>query len=178
MAFQAGVATWPTVGTMKAGRSPDFLIRPPVRRCSRAEDTTTPVHCEAPASTATAVLSASAETAQSITIWDPVVRLTHWGLVLAVLTNTFIADIGSRTHRWAGYLTGVLVVVRLVWGFIGSKHARLADFIPPLRQVRRHLDAFATETPSVHDGHNPLGALMVFALLGLLALLCLTGLLG
>jgi len=98
--------------------------------------------------------------------------------VLAVLTNTFIADIGSRTHRWAGYLTGVLVVVRLVWGFIGSKHARLADFIPPLRQVRRHLDAFATETPSVHDGHNPLGALMVFALLGLLALLCLTGLLG
>jgi cytochrome b len=123
-------------------------------------------------------LSASAETAQSITIWDPVVRLTHWGLVLAVLTNTFIADIGSRTHRWAGYLTGVLVVVRLVWGFIGSKHARLADFIPILRQVRRHLDAFATETPSVHDGHNPLGALMVFALLGLLALLCLTGLLG
>jgi cytochrome b len=98
--------------------------------------------------------------------------------VLAVLTNTFIADIGSRTHRWAGYLTGVLVVVRLVWGFIGSKHARLADFIPILRQVRRHLDAFATETPSVHDGHNPLGALMVFALLGLLALLCLTGLLG
>ena len=68
-----------------------------------------------------------------------------------------------------------LVAVRVVWGFIGPRHARFADFFPTPRRVEHHVRALLGGSSEHHWGHNPLGALMVFALLAMVLSLGLTG---
>lgn len=63
-------------------------------------------------------------------VWDRFVRVFHWTLVGCVLTNGLLMDDGEDWHRWLGYLAGALVLARVVWGFVGSRHARFADFWP------------------------------------------------
>ena len=114
-----------------------------------------------------------------VRIWDLPTRIFHWVLVLAVAASVITAHVGGNAMEWhfrLGYLIFTLLVFRLVWGFVGGRWSRFASFIymPPtlLRYLRggelpgEHLDA----------GHNPLGALSVFALLALLILQVATGL--
>ena len=63
------------------------------------------------------------------TVWDPLVRVFHWTLALAFFTAYFTGDEALALHIWSGYLIGGLVVLRLIWGFVGPKHARFADFV-------------------------------------------------
>jgi cytochrome b len=104
-------------------------------------------------------------------VWDPFVRLFHWALVACVLLNQFALEGGETPHRWTGYAATALVLARVVWGFVGSRHARFADFFPTPARLRAHLlGLWRRETPH-HAGHNPLGALMMLALMaGVLAL--------
>ena len=114
-----------------------------------------------------------------VRIWDLPTRIFHWVLVLAVAASVITAHVGGNAMEWhfrLGYLIFTLLVFRLVWGFVGGRWSRFASFIymPPtlLRYLRggelpgEHLDA----------GHNPLGALSVFALLALLIMQVATGL--
>jgi len=108
-------------------------------------------------------------------VWDPLVRVFHWSLVACVLLNLWVVDDGEDLHQWLGYAASALVLVRVVWGFIGPRHARFADFFPTPRRVSNHVRALLGGETEHHWGHNPLGALMVFALLGMVLSLGLTG---
>lgn len=118
-----------------------------------------------------------------VKVWDPVVRISHWFTVAVVLVNTTILDEGS-IHEALGYSVAVLLAVRLVWGFVGSKYARFSTFFPTRKRLRKHLAGLSLAGKSLAGqpggdratlGHNPLGALMIFNLLLTLVVVCLTG---
>jgi cytochrome b len=108
-------------------------------------------------------------------VWDPFIRLFHWALVACVLLNQFVLEGGETAHRWTGYAAVALVLARLVWGFVGSRHARFADFFPTPARLRAHLHAMRRRETPQHAGHNPLGALMMLALMATVLALGATG---
>ena len=112
---------------------------------------------------------------RAVKVWDPFVRLFHWSLVACVLLNQFVLEAGETPHQWAGYIASGLVVARIFWGFFGTRHARFADFFPTPTRVRQHLTALRHGQAGEHLGHNPLGALMMLALMALVLALGFTG---
>ena len=111
----------------------------------------------------------------SIKVWDRFVRLFHWSLVGCVLLNYFVIDDGEDLHQWLGYAASALVGARIVWGFVGTRHARFSDFFPTPRRLIDHLQALRAGRIEFHPGHNPLGALMMLALMATVLGLGLTG---
>lgn len=110
-----------------------------------------------------------------IRVWDRFVRFFHWSLAACVLLNFFVLEDGELPHQVAGYAATGLVVARIVWGFIGSRHARFASFFPTPSRLRNHLRELRSGQPAFHPGHNPLGALMMLALMAGVLALGLTG---
>ncbi len=110
-----------------------------------------------------------------VAVWDRFVPLFHWSLVGCVLINAFLRDDGETVHRWLGYTASALVLARIGWGFVGSTHARFADFFPTPARLKRHLQALRSDRHEFQPGHNPVGALMIFALLSLVLGLGITG---
>lgn len=96
--------------------------------------------------------------------WDPIVKLTHWAIVLAILANGVLTEEGSQTHIRVGYALAAMLGLRLFWGLIGPAEARFTAFPPSLRRAVAHIRAIATGEKSGHRSHNPLGALMVYAI--------------
>lgn len=114
-------------------------------------------------------------TENEIKVWDPLVRIFHWTLVVAFFTAYFSEDDWLDIHVLAGYTVAGLVAFRLVWGFVGKKHARFSDFVfSPLTTLNYLKDIFALRAKR-YIGHNPAGAAMIFALLFTLAGTTLTG---
>lgn len=68
-----------------------------------------------------------------IKVWDPFIRLFHWSLVILFAANSLVVDDDSKLHIWVGYAILGLVGLRSIWGFIGPRHARFADFPRPSR---------------------------------------------
>ena len=64
-----------------------------------------------------------------IPVWDATVRVLHWTLVLTVASAWLTRHSPGRWHEWLGYTAFAIIGVRTIWGFIGSSHARFADFI-------------------------------------------------
>ena len=114
-------------------------------------------------------------THERIYVWDIFVRIFHWSLVSCVLINYFVIDDGETVHEWIGYAASALVAARIVWGFIGSRHARFADFFPTPRRLLHHVRTLMRGERDAHPGHNPAGALMMLALITLVLGLGLTG---
>lgn len=110
-----------------------------------------------------------------ILVWDRFVRGFHWALVSCVLIDYFVIDDGETVHQWLGYTASALVLARVVWGFVGSRYARFGDFFPTPARLKRHLQALLSGRPEHVVGHNPLGALMMLALMALVLSLGLTG---
>ncbi|MGR6806223.1 cytochrome b/b6 domain-containing protein [Sphaerotilus natans] len=110
-----------------------------------------------------------------VRVWDPFVRIFHWGLVACIALNEFVIDDGERVHQWIGYAASALVLARIVWGFVGTRHARFADFWPTPTRLRAHLADLCAGRHGHHAGHNPLGALMMLALLAVVLALGATG---
>ncbi|MFM8517764.1 MAG: cytochrome b/b6 domain-containing protein [Nevskiaceae bacterium] len=122
--------------------------------------------------------SASASTPGKL-VWDLPVRVIHWSLLLCVIGAWLTREIEGDWFVWHtrfGYAVLLLVVTRLLWGFVGTRHARFASFVRGPTSILRYLRGEAASPPNVPVGHNPLGALMVLALLGLLLTQALTGL--
>jgi len=114
-------------------------------------------------------------------VWDLPVRIFHWALVLAVLGAWVTHQLGVNYfvyHVWCGYAVLVLVSFRLVWGVVGTRHARFGNFVHrPVATVRYGLDLLRGRAG--HSvGHNPLGAWMVIALLPALLAQSALGLFG
>lgn len=114
-------------------------------------------------------------TTASTRVWDPFVRLFHWSLVACVVLNQFVLEEGETPHQWVGYAASGLVVARLLWGFVGTRHARFSDFFPTPQRLKRHIAALLRGHTPHYEGHNPLGALMMLGLMALVLGLGLTG---
>ncbi|MSO71098.1 MAG: cytochrome B [Alphaproteobacteria bacterium] len=118
--------------------------------------------------TATQVVGSQTET-RWVKVWDPFVRSAHWSVVLA-FAIAYVFDEPIALHVLAGYGVGVVVVARIVWGFIGPRHARFSDFVTWPLQSLSYLVALFGKRAERHLGHSPAGGWMVLALLsGLLA---------
>lgn len=102
-----------------------------------------------------------------VKVWDPLVRVFHWTLVAAFFIAYFSeAEDGALVlHTYAGYTVLGLILVRLLWGFIGSRHARFSDFMRRPAIVIDYLREILTLHPRRYLGHNPAGGLMIIALL-------------
>lgn len=111
----------------------------------------------------------------AVYVWDPLVRVFHWSLVTCVLLNQFVLEEGETAHEWTGYAAATLVGLRLLWGFMGSRHAHFADWWPTPARLSRHVRTLMNGQADDHPGHNPLGALMMLLLMGLVLALALTG---
>lgn len=111
-----------------------------------------------------------------VRVWDPLVRIFHWTLVAAFATAWLSGDEAELVHVWVGHLVVGLVLVRLVWGFIGPRYARFADFVRGPRTVVSYLREELRFRAPRHLGHNPAGGAMIVALLGALLLSAATGL--
>lgn len=112
---------------------------------------------------------------EAIPIWDPLVRVLHWSLAVAVVVNYWLTEPGSDVHNWIGYGAGAVVGIRIIWGFVGRGHARFDSFTPSRERFRKHLAALAARSIPADSGHNPMGALMIYVIFGLVAVLTATG---
>ncbi|HFT7392156.1 TPA: cytochrome b/b6 domain-containing protein [Aeromonas hydrophila] len=109
---------------------------------------------------------------RKIRVWDLPVRLFHWALVLLMAMLFLSAYAGQmEAHGAIGRVVLVLVVFRLVWGFIGSQTSRFSDFVKGIGGIRAYLSSGKLETV----GHNPLGALMVVAMLAVILIQAVSG---
>lgn len=104
-------------------------------------------------------------------VWDLPVRLMHWGLVLAVLGSWLTRKLEGDWFAWhirCGYAVLLIAATRIVWGFVGTRHARFSDFVRGPRAILRYLRDGTDAAGQRIVGHNPLGALMVLAMLAML----------
>ena len=111
----------------------------------------------------------------TIKVWDPLVRLFHWSLAAAFLLNATVIDEDASLHETLGYATLALVGVRVIWGLVGTRHARFADFPPNPRAAIAQVRDMLTRRQTRHVGHSPLGAFMIYNLLLTVVLLGVSG---
>src|SRR5579872_1730055 len=117
-------------------------------------------------------------TSTRILVWDLPLRLVHWAVALGVLLCWITSRLGPLYFAWhlaAGCAVLVLVTFRIIWGFIGTRHARFSAFVTGPSGVWSYLRG----APSGRNeplGHNPLGALAILAMLALLLAVSITGL--
>ncbi len=112
-------------------------------------------------------------------VWDLPTRLFHWVLAVCVVGSVITAKIGGNALEWhfrLGYVVFTLLAFRLVWGLVGGYWSRFTRFIYSPAAVLRYLSGRSRAGEHHEVGHSPLGALSVFALLGILAVQVATGL--
>lgn len=100
-----------------------------------------------------------------VKVWDPFVRLFHWSVVLLFFANLAVLDEESRAHAYAGYALFGLLLLRLVWGVIGSRTARFSTFWPRVSTLHRYVAGYIRGEHTQHLSHNPIGAIMVVNLI-------------
>ena len=105
----------------------------------------------------------------AVTVWDPLVRLLHWGLAASVIGAFLLGDWLHRPdHAWherLGYAALAIVALRAAWGVVGPRHARFTGFVRGPRATWAYLRQLLRHTEPRYLGHNPLGGWMVVALL-------------
>lgn len=110
-----------------------------------------------------------------IKVWDPLVRIFHWSLVVSFAVAWVSAESLEGLHIWAGYAAGALIGFRLIWGIVGTRNARFWSFVKGPGAVWSYAKAMVAGTESRHIGHNPAGGAMILALLACVALTAWSG---
>jgi cytochrome b len=111
----------------------------------------------------------------TVRVWDPFVRGFHWSVAGLFVVAYATGDGVEWLHLAAGYGIAALVALRIVWGFVGSRHARFSDFVRGRRAVHAYLRDMLRLKARRHLGHNPAGGAMTVALLTMLSAVALTG---
>jgi cytochrome b len=114
--------------------------------------------------------------APAVYVWDPFVRIFPWTLVICFTVAYLTEKDLLAVHVSAGYVVGALVVARVIWGFVGSPHARFSDFLYSPRTALRYVRDLLLLRAERHLGHSPGGGYMVITLLVFLATTVITGL--
>ena len=109
-----------------------------------------------------------------VKVWDRFVRLFHWTLASAVLI-AWATDEPLWMHSWLGYLAAILVVLRVIWGFIGTEQARFVSFVRGPKLVFGYLADLIRLSSPRYLGHSPAGGAMIVALLIMIAATAGTG---
>ena len=113
---------------------------------------------------------------KTVKVWDPFVRLFHWSLVIAIIAQLITGEEFNNIHVKIGYFIVALLLARIIWGFVGTKHARFVDFIYPPKEIWAYLIGLFKKNPKHYRGHNPAGGAMVIILLIFLLFTTLAGL--
>jgi cytochrome b len=100
-----------------------------------------------------------------ITVWDPLIRLFHWLLVGALVVSWVTQEEHYDLHLQSGYTVLALVGFRILWGMIGSRHARFSDFIYSPTAISGYLHSLRKGHSKRFLGHNPAGGAMILMLL-------------
>jgi len=112
-----------------------------------------------------------------ILVWDMPVRVFHWLMVLSFAGAWLTAESERLRllHVTLGLTMAGLVAWRIVWGLIGTRHARFASFVRGPRAALRYLGSMLRGRPEQHAGHNPAGALAIVALIALAVVVTASG---
>jgi cytochrome b len=114
--------------------------------------------------------SSAAPTSPQVKVWDLLIRFGHWILVAGFAASYLTHEEADRglsgtIHVWAGYAIGVVLLIRIVWGFTGTRYARFKSFLfSPLASFR-YLGQLMRRVSPRYLGHSPAGAAMIFALI-------------
>jgi cytochrome b len=119
--------------------------------------------------------SASTSPTTEIRVWDPLVRISHWTMAIGFVVAYFSED-ALALHVWAGYVVGVVILLRIVWGFVGPQHARFSDFLYRPSEVATYLGDLLRFRGKRYLGHSPAGGVMAVVLLAGIAATVGTGL--
>jgi len=111
-----------------------------------------------------------------IRVWDVLIRIFHWSLVLGFSIAYLTGEEWGNLHIYSGYVVLGLITFRVLWGFIGSRYARFSNFVCSPTAVRQYLKSLALNKPKHYVGHNPAGGWMVIAMLFLLFVVTVSGL--
>jgi cytochrome b len=103
------------------------------------------------------------------------VRILHWSLVGSVIGAWITREGEDVLHVQFGYVVLGIVVARVIWGFIGFRHARFVDFVRSPREMIAYLRSIIAHRERRYVGHNPLGGWMILALLATITGICVTG---
>ena len=114
------------------------------------------------------------EAPASVKVWDPLIRVFHWSLAAAVII-ALMSDGSRGLHKSAGYGAAGLVLLRVIWGFVGPLHARFAYFVRSPAAVFAYLREIVRMHPRRYIGHNPAGGAMILSLLMLVLVASVSG---
>ncbi len=113
--------------------------------------------------------------ANTIKVWDPLIRVFHWSLVFSFFLAYVTEDSWESEHVIAGYIVAVLIGFRLVWGVIGTRRARFTQFVQSPQAVLVYLKQMIRFKVPHYLGHNPAAAAMIVCLLISLVMVSLSG---
>ncbi len=113
---------------------------------------------------------------KAVPVWDIAVRVFHWSLVVGFAVAFVTEDDFETLHVYAGYLVLGLISFRLIWGLIGTRHARFSDFVCGMKTTGLYLQSMLTKKPKHYLGHNPAGGMMILVMLVSLFALSYSGL--
>jgi cytochrome b len=112
-----------------------------------------------------------------IRVWDQLVRFFHWSLISAFVIAYITEENLLTVHTWAGYLILLLISIRFVWGFIGTRYARFSDFVYSPGTVIQFLKDTMHLRAKRYLGHNPAGGAMIILLMISLLVTTISGIL-
>ena len=115
------------------------------------------------------------KTNSMVKVWDPLVRFFHWSLVLAFFTAYITEDDFLTLHTYAGYTVLGLILLRIIWGMIGTRHARFSDFVTSPGTAWQYLKDTLRLRAKRYLGHNPAGGAMIVLLLWSLLITTFSG---
>ena len=93
---------------------------------------------------------------RQVYVWDKFIRSFHWTLVILVVTSYFSGEEEHWIHPYSGYAIVILLFMRILWGFIGSQHAKFSDFIYSPKTILTYTISVFKGQPRRYLGHNPL----------------------
>lgn len=123
---------------------------------------------------ATRNITTDATQGETVKVWDVVVRVFHWSTV-TLFAGAYIFEDPRDLHTTLGYTLMAVLAVRVLWGLVGTRHARFTDFVPGPRRFLGYMRDMAKGREERHLGHNPAGGAMVVALMLSIAGIGVTG---